>query len=98
SFVTALNLVAVNGETRSIPVDGLSVELGLLPNNEAVYDLVELDEEGRIKVNHRCETNVPGLFAAGDVTNVHAEQVPVAIGEGVKAALSAWSFLAMQQS
>jgi alkyl hydroperoxide reductase subunit AhpF len=59
--------------------------------------LVELDEAGRIVVNHHCETNVPGFFAAGDVTNVYAEQVPVAIGEGVKAALSAWSYLSLNK-
>jgi thioredoxin reductase len=92
-FVTGLDLVAVNGETRTLPVEGVFVEFGLLPNNELVRDLVALDEEGHILVNHRCETNVPGLFAAGDVTNVYSEQVPVAIGEGVKAALSAWSYL-----
>ena len=55
---------------------------------------VDMDEAGRVVVNHQCETNVPGIFAAGDVTNVYAEQVPVAIGEGVKAALSAWSYFA----
>lgn len=92
-FVTGLGLVAVNGETRLLPVDGVFIELGLLPNNELVHDLVALDDAGRIIVNHRCETSVPGIFAAGDVTNVYAEQVPVAIGEGVKAALSAWSYL-----
>jgi alkyl hydroperoxide reductase subunit F len=96
-YVTDLGLVAANGETRQLAVDGVFVELGLLPNNELVHELVELDEAGRIVVNHHCETNVPGLFAAGDVTNVYAEQVPVAIGEGVKAALSAWSYLALHK-
>jgi thioredoxin reductase len=96
-FVTTLSLVAINGETRAIPVDGVFVELGLLPNNDLVHDLVGLDEEGRIIVNHHCETNIPGLFAAGDVTNVYAEQVPVAIGEGVKAALSAWTYLSLHK-
>ncbi|MCL4859987.1 MAG: FAD-dependent oxidoreductase [Caldilineaceae bacterium] len=96
-FVTSLDLVGVNGETRSLPVEGVFVEFGLLPNIELVRDLVALDEYGHIIVNQRNETNVPGLFAAGDVTNVHAEQVPVAIGEGVKAALSAWSYLAMRR-
>jgi thioredoxin reductase len=98
SFVTGLNLVATNGETRTLPLEGVFVELGLLPNNELIRGLVESDQEGRIMVNHRCETSLPGLFAAGDVTNVYAEQVPVAIGEGVKAALSAWSYLALQKS
>jgi thioredoxin reductase len=97
-FVTGLALVATNGETRLLPVDGVFVELGLLPNNELVNEIAALDIEGRVIVNHSCETNVPGLFAAGDVTNVYAEQVPVAVGEGVKAALSAWSYLAIQQS
>lgn len=97
-FVTGLALVATNGETRLLPVDGVFVELGLLPNNELVNEIAALDNEGRVIVNHSCETNVPGLFAAGDVTNVYAEQVPVAVGEGVKAALSAWSYLAIQQS
>jgi len=94
-FVTHLGLVALNGETRSLVVDGVFVELGLLPNNEIVRDVVELDEVGRIVVNNHCETSLPGIFAAGDVTNVYAEQVPVAIGEGVKAALSVWSYLAV---
>jgi thioredoxin reductase len=94
-FVTAIDLVGVNGETRSLSVEGVFVEFGLLPNNELVRDLVALDEGGHIVINHRCETNLPGFFAAGDVTNVHAEQVPVAIGEGVKAALSAWSYLTL---
>nr|HMN29823.1 FAD-dependent oxidoreductase [Caldilineaceae bacterium] len=84
-----------NGETRSLAVDGVFVELGLLPNNSLVRELVALDEEGHIIINQHCESSIPGLFAAGDVTNVYAEQVPVAIGEGVKAALSAWSYLSL---
>jgi thioredoxin reductase len=96
-FVTGLVLVAVNGESRTIPVDGVFVELGLLPNNDLVHDLVCLNSGGHIIVNHRCETNIPGIFAAGDVTNVYAEQVPIAIGEGAKAALSAWSYLALHK-
>jgi thioredoxin reductase len=96
-FVSGLDLVAANGETRSLAVDGVFVELGLLPNNKLVHDLVETDQADHVVVNHHCETSVPGLFAAGDVTNVYAEQVPVAIGEGVKAALSAWSYLALHK-
>jgi thioredoxin reductase len=94
-FVTGIDLVGANGATRTLAVEGVFIEFGLLPNIELVRDLVALDDDGHILVNQRCETSVPGLFAAGDVTNVHAEQVPVAIGEGVKAALSAWSYLAL---
>ena len=93
-YVTGISLVGANGETRQLPVDGVFVQFELLPNVELVRGLVELDVQGHICVNHRCETSVPGLFAAGDVTSVYAEQVPVAIGEGVKAMLSAWEFLA----
>lgn len=93
-FVTGISLVGLNGEIRTLPVEGVFIEFGLLPNNELVRDLVALDDDGHVIVNQHCETSRPGLFAAGDVTNVHAEQVPVAIGEGIKAALSAWTYLA----
>jgi NADH-dependent peroxiredoxin subunit F len=62
-----------------------------------VVDLVELDEHGCIQVNCRNETNMPGIFAAGDVTSVYAEQVLVAVGEGAKAALSAYDYLLTQR-
>ncbi len=93
-FVTGITLVGANGETRSLPVDGVFIQFALLPNNELVRDLIELDHSGRVCVNNQCETNVPGFFAAGDVTNIEAEQVLAAIGEGAKAALSAWKYLA----
>ncbi|MEZ4710419.1 MAG: FAD-dependent oxidoreductase [Caldilineaceae bacterium] len=85
--------------TKVLDVDGVFIELGLIPTQEFVRELVKFDPEtGRIPINQRCETNIPGLFAAGDVTNIFAEQVPVAIGEGAKAALSAWEYLAIQYS
>lgn len=92
-FVTGIRLVGANGETRELPVEGVFVQMALLPNNEMVRDLVDVDEEGRIEINQRCETSLPGLFAAGDVTNIASEQVLAAIGEGAKAALSAWEYL-----
>ncbi len=92
-FVTGVDLVGANGVRRSLAVDGVFIERGLLPNSALVRDMAALDEQGRIMVNQRCETDVPGLFAAGDVTNIYAEQVPIAIGEGMKAALGAWSYL-----
>lgn len=98
-YVTDISLVGANGETRHLAVDGVFVQMALLPNNEAVRDLVEagleVGEEGHILINQRCETSVPGLFAAGDVTNIHTEQVLAAIGEGAKAALSVWEYLAI---
>jgi thioredoxin reductase len=93
-FVTGIGLVGANGETRQLTVEGVFIQFALLPNNELVRGLVELDHYGHICITHRCETNIPGLFAAGDVTNIQSEQVLVAIGEGAKAALSAWEYLA----
>lgn len=79
---------------RALAVDAAFVELGLLPDQNFLGNLVEFDAEtGKIPINQLCETAVPGLYAAGDVTNTFAEQVPVAIGEGIKAALSAWEYL-----
>lgn len=95
-FVTGVDLMGANGEIRTLNVDGVFVEFGLLPTNGLVRGFVELDDAGHVRINERCETSVPGLFAAGDVTTVHAEQVPVALGEGSKAALSAWEYLALR--
>lgn len=91
--VTAVE-IATDYATRQLTADGVFVELGLIPNIEFVRGLVEFDPEtGHIPVNQRCETALAGLFAAGDVTDVYAEQITVAIGEGVKAAISAWEYL-----
>jgi alkyl hydroperoxide reductase subunit AhpF len=69
------------------------VEMALTPMSQMAADLVKLDERGRIIVDCANRTNVPGIFAAGDVTDTFAEQVLVAVGEGVKAALSAYEYL-----
>lgn len=95
-FVTGIDLIGANGEVRSLQAEGVFVEFGLLPTNALVRDLVDLDAAGHVRINERCETSVPGIFAAGDVSTVHAEQVPVALGEGSKAALSAWEYLALR--
>jgi NADH-dependent peroxiredoxin subunit F len=81
------------GKLKEYQADGMFVEKALTPNTNMVKDLVDLDEQGRIIVDSGCRTNVPGLFAAGDVTNSYAEQVLVAVGEGAKAALSAYEYL-----
>lgn len=82
-----------SGEELELAADGTFVERSLIPNSAMVADLVELDPQGRIKVDWGNRTSVPGLFAAGDVTSVYAEQVLIAVGEGAKAALSAYDYL-----
>ncbi len=86
-------VITRDGEQQELQADAIFVELGLEPHSNFVADLVELDENGRIKVDRANRTSRPGIFAAGDVTNVYAEQVLVAVGEGAKAALSAYEYL-----
>ena len=76
-----------------LSADAIFVEMALIPNTQMVADLVDLDDQGRIKVDCADRTSCPGVFAAGDVASGYAEQVLVAIGEGAKAALSAYEFL-----
>lgn len=81
------------GNESDIPADGTFIEKALIPNSQMVADLIETNEDGFIEVDCYSRTNVPGIFAAGDVTHIMAEQVLVAVGEGVKAALSAYDYL-----
>lgn len=91
-YVEQVVLQSPSGSEKVIETEGVFVELGLVPNSELVKSLVERDEEGRIRVDSVNRTSCPGLFAAGDVTNVYAEQVLIAIGEGTKAALSVYDY------
>jgi alkyl hydroperoxide reductase subunit F len=81
------------GKQTEIAADGTFIEQDLTPMSQPVANLVKTDETGRVIVDCASCTNVPGLFAAGDVTNGYAEQVLVAVGEGAKAALSAYEYL-----
>jgi alkyl hydroperoxide reductase subunit F len=81
------------GNLNEYPADGMFVEKALTPNTNMVKNLVLLDQQGRVIIDSACRTNIPGLFAAGDMTNSYAEQVLVAVGEGAKAALSAYEYL-----
>ena len=91
-FVDAVAVTMPGGESREIPVKGVFVKLPRTPNSELVRGWVDLDEDGSVTVDVHCATNVPGVFAAGDVTHV-SEQVLVHIGEGAKAAISAAHYL-----
>jgi alkyl hydroperoxide reductase subunit F len=84
------------GREEKMAVRGVFVEIGLMPNAEFAPD-IEKNGLGEIKVNLRNETNIPGIFAAGDVTDVPEKQIIIAAGEGSKAALAAFSYLARHQ-
>lgn len=81
---------------ETLSVEGVFVEIGLVPNSEFAKE-VEKNKQGEIKVDSRNQTNIPGIFAAGDVTDVAEKQIIVAAGEGAKAALSAFRYLAQRK-
>jgi alkyl hydroperoxide reductase subunit F len=81
------------GEQKKLEVGGAFVEIGLIPNSELARDITKLNRFGEIEVNCACQTGIPGLFAAGDVTDVPEKQIVVAAGEGAKAALQAHRYL-----
>ena len=91
-FVNGIEYSSKSGETVKLLVDGVFVHIGRISNSGFV-DGVELNEIGEIKVNTLGETNIPGLYAAGDVTNVPYKQIIVAAGQGVTALLSAVDYL-----
>jgi alkyl hydroperoxide reductase subunit F len=73
-------------------VDGVFVEIGLVPNTDFVKGLLDLNSNREIIIDSQCHTNINGIFAAGDVTNVKQKQIIIAAGEGAKAALSAYEY------
>ena len=85
-----------SGEIRRLDLEGVFVQIGLVPNTEWLKGVVELSPRGEIEVHARGETSIPGVFAAGDATNVPYKQIIIAMGEGSKAALSAFDHLIRQ--
>ena len=96
-MVTGLKLKDKDsGEEKKVEVEGIFVEIGLIPNSQFVEDIVETNDNGEIVVDPENGTNVDGLFAAGDVTDIPENQIIIAAGEGAKAALSAYRYLIHQ--
>ena len=79
-----------------VELEGVFVQIGLVPNTEFLKGTLELSKFGEIVVGAKCHTNVPGVFASGDVTTVPYKQIVIAAGEGAKAALSAFDYLIRQ--
>ena len=82
-----------SGDTKKIELEGVFVQIGLVPNTEWLKGTVELSKHGEIVVDARGATSVPGVFAAGDVTTVPFKQIVIAVGEGAKASLAAFDHL-----
>ncbi|MBQ0132629.1 MAG: alkyl hydroperoxide reductase subunit F [Comamonas sp.] len=83
----------VTEEVKTIALDGIFVQIGLLPNTDWLKGTVNLTRFGEIEINAKGETNVPGVLAAGDCTNVPYKQIIIAAGAGATAALSAFDHL-----
>jgi len=81
------------GDLILLDVEGIFIEIGLLPNSDIVIDTLATNNQGEIEIDSVCRTGIAGVFACGDVTNIPFKQIIIAAGEGAKAALSAYSYL-----
>jgi NADH-dependent peroxiredoxin subunit F len=82
-----------SGSAHHVALEGVFVQIGLVPNTEWLQGTLALSRQGEIEIDARCATSVPGVFAAGDATTVPFKQIVIAAGEGAKAALSAFDHL-----
>jgi len=90
-------LVTRRGAVQRLPVQAVFVDLGLVPNSQMLRQFVDLDAQGFIIVDAQHQTSQPGIFAAGDVTSAIGEQILIAIGEGARAAQSAYDYILAQR-
>jgi alkyl hydroperoxide reductase subunit F len=81
------------GDVNRLDLEGIFVQIGLLPNTEWLKGVVDLSPRGEIVIDERGQTSVPGVFAAGDATTVPYKQIIIAMGAGSTAALSAFDHL-----
>lgn len=86
----------VTGESKHLALDAVFVQIGLLPNSSWLKGTVNLSKFGEVEINNHNATSLPGVFAAGDVTTTPYKQIIIAMGEGSKAALSAFDYLIRQ--
>lgn len=92
-FVNGLKYDDEAGDTQELKVDGIFVHIGMAPNSALVPPETEKNAFGEIVVNKNCETNIPGLYAAGDTTDTLFKQIIIAAGQGATAALNVVNYL-----
>ena len=85
-----------NGMVSSLDLEGVFIQIGLVPNTEWLDGVIDLNQHGEVIIDHAGQTNLPGVFAAGDCTTAPYKQIIVAAGEGAKAALGAFDYLIRQ--
>jgi thioredoxin reductase (NADPH) len=91
--ITGIEIIGEGGEKEMIPVNGVLVHVGLDPNTGYLEGSVPLDEQRQVKVNQSMETEIPGIYAAGDIRSGSPRQVSVAVGDGTIAGIAAQRFL-----
>jgi alkyl hydroperoxide reductase subunit F len=82
-----------NNQIHDIALEGIFVQIGLLPNTDWLKGVIDLSPRGEVIIDQKGETSMPGVFAAGDCTTVPYKQIIIAMGEGAKASLSAFDYL-----
>lgn len=82
-----------SGESHTVTLAGIFVQIGLVPNTEWLKGVVDMTPRGEIIVDERGQTSIPGVFAAGDVTNIPFKQIIIAMGSGATASLGAFDYL-----
>ena len=85
--------IETENERSNLEVDGVFIEIGLTPNSSPVENIVQLNENGEVLIDQDGSTSVPGIFAAGDVTQIKDKQISISVGQGTIAALSAYRFI-----
>lgn len=84
------------GENFTIALEGIFVQIGLVPNTEWLKNVVELSQRGEIEIDAKGQTSIPGVFASGDCTTVPYKQIIISMGQGATAALAAFDYLIRQ--
>jgi NADH-dependent peroxiredoxin subunit F len=87
-----------SNQEKFLPTDGIFIQIGLIPNSSFVKDILETNKYGEIIIDDKCKTSTAGIFACGDVTTVPYKQIVISMGEGAKAALSAFEYILMHTS
>ncbi|MBT0586113.1 alkyl hydroperoxide reductase subunit F [Alteromonas oceanisediminis] len=87
-----------SGEVHSQSLNGVFVQIGLVPNSQFAKGLVDMSAHGEIVIDHKCHTSAAGIYACGDVSTVPYKQIIISMGEGSKAALAAFEYLLAHDS
>ena len=86
----------VSGDSKHVALEGVFIQIGLVPNSDWLKGTLDLSKYGEIEINDHNATSLPGVFAAGDVTTIPYKQIVIAMGEGSNAALGAFDYLIRQ--